>query len=155
MEIAGMINIDKNRCKMKRILSLLLICLSLNCYSNAFASSNVTNQTKTINQNKDKVKTSKDVASSDAIEGCINDMKKDGWTYDGLVKNKDGSFTLFFSKNTKGYSYQPYMNSNVIIPDGTYISYLGNIVIENTYKNNKLVKQVVNGQKQEVTPVRK
>ncbi|MDR0790874.1 MAG: hypothetical protein LBO06_08815 [Bacteroidales bacterium] len=98
--------------------------------------------------NKEKVKTTKDAEGyADALR-IIDEMKGDGWSYDGLCKNKDGSFTLFFSKDGKKSLTTPTIidiDGAIAIPDGTYIGSLGKTTFENTYKDNKLVKRVVNG----------
>jgi hypothetical protein len=40
--------------------------------------------------------------------------------------------------------------NEVNIPDGTYIGYLGDIIIENTFKNHVLIRRVVNGEDVEI-----
>jgi hypothetical protein len=137
------INNNKRTYKMKKIVIILLISLSFNAYSNEIVTVDTLEHHATTNPNKEKIKNIKSVESLESAKATIEAMEKKGWSYDRILKNKDGSFTLFFSKEVEESSLRTTSDTH---PDGTYIGHLGNATIENTYKNGKLVKRVVNGE---------
>lgn len=111
------------------------------------------NSSKKIEKLTDKANNYKDALTT------IDAREKEGWELVGLLKDsKTGAYTLYFErvvpdKSIKKINQIPIVSDKV--PDGTYVGQYptrnGTVPIEDTYKDNKLVKRVINGKTVDVS----
>lgn len=129
--------------KIRHIFIATFLLLSFNISSRALESTKAYGNTsldvsKNCKATIDKISKTR----KEAME-MVKTMEADGWKLTSLRKNKDGTWTgSYYKKDTK-------TNSNKI-PDGTYVGKVGKTTIENTYKDGKLIKRVVNGKEQDM-----